>query len=365
MKVLQIITRSDSIGGAQIHLKDLSRELLSRGVEIHLIAGTGPYLNEMRAYGIKVHPVSSLIRQVHPYYDWLAFWQMRKIMKEIKPSLVATHSSKAGWLGRAAARSLRIPVIFTAHGWSFTEGVPAIRGWIYTLAEKAAGYMTDRIITVSEYDRRLCLRKGVAPDSKLVTIHNGIPDMFCSVKRERAAITRLMMTARLEKPKNPLFLLQALAELPRDDWELVLAGEGRQRAEIEEYILRWKLTPRVRLLGERNDIPELLAGADIFLLLSDWEGLPISILEAMRAGLPVIASHVGGVPELLDDGVEGFLITRNDLGMLKACLLSLIGDPQLRTMMGMAARKKYEEKFRIEDMIKKTLSVYDSVQKKT
>lgn len=364
MKIVQIVTRSDNMGGAQVHVRDLSMELQKYGLEVHVLCGgKGPFLEELRQCGIPVHVIPHLKRAIHPYMDWCAFWEIYRTLKELNPALVGTHTSKAGWLGRLAAWSLDIPVVYTVHGLSFINTASLPGKNFYILAEKIAGLVSSRVITVSESDQEFCLKHHILPFDKITTVHNGIPDLpDCrSDGRTVSAPVKLFMTARLEKPKNHLFLLRVLGQLTqRDDWELDLVGDGPLRAEVEEVIIKLNLFSRVHVLGARNDVPKLLKQADIFMLISDWEGLPLSILEAMRAGLPVIASDVGGVKEAVEDDVNGFLIPKGDAGLLKDRLIALLSSEELRLRMGKASRKKFQRGFTISQMVEKTISVYNS-----
>ncbi len=366
MKIVQIITRSDNMGGAQVHVKDLSIELQKYGLEVHVLCGgEGPFLGEMRHCGIPVHVMPHLVRAIHPYFDWCAFWEVHRILKELNPALVGAHTSKAGWLGRLAAWSLDIPVVYTMHGLSFINTASRPGKHFYILVEKIAGLVSSRVITVCDYDQEFCLKHHILPFDKITTVHNGIPELpDCSDSGLVPAVstpTKLLMTARLEKPKNHLFLLRVLSQLTqRDDWGLDLVGDGPLRAEVEEVILKLNLVSRVQMLGARNDVPQLLKQADIFILTSDWEGLPLSILEAMRAGLPVIASDVGGVSEAVEDDVNGFLIPKGDAELLKVKLAALLNSKELRLRMGEASRKKFQKSFTISRMIEKTIPVYNA-----
>ena len=359
MRIVQLITRSDNIGGAQVHVRDLSVELKKLGIKVYiLVGGNGTFIDEMKKYNMPVYPVPSLIRSINPYFDFRAFFEIRNLLKRLQPDLVATHSSKAGILGRLAAYSQNIPVVFTAHGWAFTEGVSVVKQKIYLLVEKTIGRITSKIITVSGYDQKLSLKHKVIPLHKLMMIHNGIPEIPMHKTSQNVAIPKFIMTARLEKPKNHIFLLQALALLKDYKWKIDFIGEGPLRSKIEQSISQLELKDRVRLLGERKDVVQQLKESQGFILVSDWEGLPISILEAMRAGLPVIASDIGGIPEMIDDHVNGFLIPKGDKEQLINKLSILFCNRDLRIKMGMASREKYENQFKISKMVEQTLAIY-------
>lgn len=363
MRIVQIVTRSDNVGGAQVYLKDLSMALQKRGHSIYvLVGGVGQYLNEMKECGIQVYSLNHLIRPIHPYHDTKAFGQICRALRLLKPDIVVTHTSKAGWLGRVAAWSMGIPVIFTAHGWSFIQVAPKMLAKIYILAEKIAGLLTCCVITVSEYDRNFCLKNTMLPPHKVIAIPNGVPDVEYPLADPSFDKPRFIMTARLEKPKNHLFLFQALASLRDLEWQLDLVGDGPLRSKIEHWLTSFQLQDKVRLLGARRDVPELLSKAQGFILSSDMEGLPLSILEAMRAGLPVVATNVGGVAETIEDGVNGYLVPKGDTDIFTNRLKILIRDRLLRRRMGNASHEKYQKDFRLDNMVERTLAVYSEVR---
>lgn len=364
MRVVYIITRSDSVGGAHVHVRDLALSLMDRGHEVKiLVGGTGPFTEDLRAKDIPYHNLSHLVRPIRPLSDLAAFFEIRQVLAELNPDLVSTHSSKAGWLGRLAARSCGIPVIFTAHGWSFTEGVPKKERMLYRWAERVAAPFADKIITVSEYDRQLAIKYRIAYPSKLVSIHNGMPDVEDRLwAHPENHPVRLAMVARFEPPKDHSTLLRALAKLSDLSWDIDFIGDGPLLEHVIAEADRLTLSKeRIFFLGARNDVAERLSRASIFVLTSHWEGFPISILEAMRAGLPVVASDVGGVREAVVDGETGYLVPRGDVNTLRDRLRRLIVDPNLRLRMGQAGRRRYEQYFTLGRMLNRTWEVYEAV----
>lgn len=361
MRICQIITRSDTLAGAQVHVRDLSLELLRLGHDVTVLVGqSGLFTDELETKGISFRSLKHLVREIRPYQDFCCFCELRAIIRSLKPDLVATHSSKAGWLGRIVGKSLGIPTVFTAHGWGFTEGVPELSRKIYSTAERVAAPFTNRIITVSEYDRQLALRYKIASPKKIVTVHNGVYDT--SPRLVTVSINdpfRMIMVARFDVPKNHALLFKALAGLPNQNWQLDLIGDGPLRYSMETLALELGISKQVTFWGERSDVAEHLAKAQLFLLISNYEGFPLSILEAMRSRLPVIASDVGGIKEAVIDGENGFLIFRNDLTILQERLLRLMNNHSLCNSMGNAGRKRFEQKFTLERMVNDTLAVYE------
>jgi glycosyltransferase involved in cell wall biosynthesis len=360
MRIVHIITRSDNVGGAQIHVRDLSVTALEQGHRVTVLTGgVGPFTEDLSEHGVPWVSIPRLARPIHPLNDWLAFGQIRKALRRLQPAVTSAHSSKAGLLGRLAAWSLGRPVIFTAHGWAFHPSLPRHQALLYRKVETLGAKFAKRIITVSEFDRQLALRSGVAPAHKLVTVHNGIPDVPVTLRAAAdGMVPRLIMVARFEAPKDHRTLFQALAGLRDMPWELDLIGDGPLLGDAENQAAALGISERVRFWGSRKDVAERLAKSDVFLLLSDREGFPISILEAMRAGLPVVASAVGGIPEAVEDGVSGFLVPPRDPETLRDRIHRLLAEPALRRRLGDGGRRRYEQEFTLSHSFSKTLQVY-------
>jgi glycosyltransferase involved in cell wall biosynthesis len=363
MKIAYFLTLGSPIGGAQIHARDLSVWLTEKGHECHVLCGNpGSFEKQFESQSVNFHVIKSLKRPIEPIGDFVALKEILRSLKKINPDILSTHSSKAGILGRAAAKLIGIPCIFTAHGWAFTGGDSTAVRFLYRSIEKAAARFAEKIITVSEYDRSLALRSKVGQNSRLVTIHNGMPDKPPSLiaKPEQEPV-KIVMVARFQKQKDFKTLFRALSGLFGCKWSLHLIGDGPLLDFVKRQANGFGLTDRVIFWGEQGNIAEHLSKSQIFVLSSNWEGFPRSILEAMRAGLPVIASDVGGVSEAVVDGKTGFLIPHKNVEILQEKIKLLIVDPEKRKLMGKSGRQIYEKNFIFEKMAKKTLQVYEEV----
>jgi glycosyltransferase involved in cell wall biosynthesis len=326
------------------------------------VGGVGEFTDDLSNRGIRWTSLPHLGRTIHPADDLRGLYQIRAALRSLRPDLVSTHSSKAGALGRLAARSLGIPVIFTAHGWAFAPGLPRWKRTIYQIAERLAAPFSDRIIAVSHFDRELALKAGVARAEKLVTVHNGIPDLDPSFRSApESTPVRLVMVARFEEQKDHAVLFEALAGLRHLTWQLDLIGQGSGLETEQRRAAELGLSQRVVFWGSRRDVAARLAQAQIFVLTSLYEGLPRSVLEAMRAGLPVVATAVGGVPELISEGETGFLVGIRDRETLRQRLERLITDPALRKQFGSRARPRYEREFTLDRCFRNTMDVYREV----
>lgn len=363
MKIVQLITRMDTVGGAQVHVRDLSIRLQEDGHAIYLVAGGEGHPDGLLERK-QLRPIycNHLVHRLHVFTDVKAIFEVRKVLKSIQPDLIATHSSKAGIIGRIVGWSLGIPTVFTAHGWSFTDGVPIRKKWLYRWIEKMIGLISKGVITVSAYDKQLAVKYAIVPERKMVAIRNGVHDIEYERRtKSRDGVPVLCMVARFTPQKNQLRLLQVLKQLDEMEWKLYFAGDGPLLPGAKRVAEQKNLDDRVVFLGDREDIDELLRQSDLFVLVSEWEGLPLSILEAMRSGLPIIASDVGGVKEAVVQAENGFVVQKDDVKDLEDKLRLLLEDPVLRQEMGDRSRRLYEEQFTFERMYQDTITFYEKV----
>lgn len=364
VKVAYLLTRSDTVGGAAVHVRDCALEMIEHGEEAAVVVGgDGPLVGDLRERGIPVRTVPHLVG--HPFHLWTwprATWGIRSHLVDLQPDLVSCHTSNAGFLGRLAAVSLGIPAIFTAHSWAFTEGKSRFRQAVFTAGERVAAPLAERIIAVSQYDRRLALERGVGSEEKVVTVHNGVRDVGEDLRAAPGEEPPVLVSvARFERQKDHPVLLRALAAVADRRWTLTLVGDGPRTEVMRRLASELGLGDRVDFAGYRADVPEILAGAQAFVLASRWEGFPRSVLEAMRAGLPVAASDVGGVSESVADGRTGFVVPAGDEETLAGRLAELLDDPGLRQRMGRRGRLRYEERFTFRRMFERTRRIYADV----
>ena len=341
-------------------MRNLAAALTERGEEITVLAGgDGVLFDQLTERGVPFRRLEHLIHPIKPLQDWIAYREIRAVLAELKPELVTTHSNKAGLLGRLAARSLQIPVIHTSHGFLFSGRPKSFNGRFYRLMEKIAAGLGNIVIAVSQSEFEAAQRLKVIPAEKMTVVHNGLPDLEpLQLAAPTAAPPRLVMVARFTEPKDHSTLVKALGNLKQCSWTLQLIGDGAGQNRVVRLAEDLGIAERISFLGVRADVPAILAGSQIFILSSKREGFPLSILEAMRAGLPVVASAVGGIGEAVVDGQTGFLIPAGNLVAMRESLEKLISEPRLRQKMGQAGRERFLEHFTLEQMVEKTLAVY-------
>lgn len=359
MRVLQVVTRLDDYGGAQSHVLSLVKKLQENRDTCLLLGGCQGEIDwHFKSDEFRVRKIRTLVRPIAPVRDLLAILEVRKLIKNYRPDILCLHSSKAGAIGRLAALGLKIPVVFTAHGWAFTEGVSPLKQFTFKIFEKVLARFTTVIITVSAYDRDLALRCRVAEPGKVVVIHNGVEDITLASEKPSNRGPRIVMVARFDEPKDQMLLLRALEKLRDIDWQLDLIGDGPKRSSLRGKAEQLGLESRVIFLGSVHNVHQYISMGDIFVLASKWEGLPISVIEAMQVGLPVICSNVGGVSEIVRHGQTGYLVRAGSVDDLKRKLEDLIMNPSRRLAMGQAGRELYERELKQERMMQKTLEVY-------
>lgn len=346
-----------------MHVRDLSIALAGQGWDVRVLAGSrGPLSEALERRGVPFASLPDLVRPVRPVKDLRAIQEIRAALRSIQPDLVSLHSSKAGILGRLAGAALGVPVLFTAHGWGFSSSTHPLGRWGFRLVERAMAPLADRIIAVSEADRKLALRFHLATPSQIVGVHNGMPDVPLTLRaRPAGEPPHLVMVARFAPPKDHALVVEALSDLRALDWRLSFVGDGPQEPEIRSMVERQGLAARISFLGFRQDVAEILAGAQAFILASKSEAFPRSILEAARSGLPTIASDVGGIRESVLTGRTGFVVPSGDRVALREHLRLLVQDPELRSTMGGRARELYESEFTFQRMVVRTIQVYESL----
>ena len=359
MHILYVITRSE-MGGSQTHVLDLLRGFRQEH-ELTLVTGERGFLTEEASkLGVRIEVLPNLVQPLRPLRDLKALVQIAQLINRIKPGLVHCHTSKAGILGRAASRITKIPVVFTAHTWSFADGTSKSWKLIGTPSERIAAKWTSKILAVSDSNRNLAIERRVAPPDKIVTVHNGIDDTPHRACRDACAVPRIVMVARFAPQKNQSQLIEAMSgiDIP---FKLTFVGDGPTRAAAESLVAEYGLRDRVEFLGIRKDTDHILAASHIFVLATNWEGFPITILEAMRAGLPVIATDVDGVREAVAHDVTGLLAPKGDIAALRRLVRELLLDADRRCQLGNAGRARYEMEFTHASMLTKISSVYREI----
>lgn len=300
--------------------------------------------------------------------DLAAYHKLVTLFREIKPEIVHCHSSKAGIVGRLAAKKCKVKkIIYTPNAYSFQS--PEIKGLkkdIYILAERVLSrYATTMTINVSKGEMKQALDYKLDKPEKFTLIYNGIPDIPLPSKqelRDRLGLKQnayyVGVTARCAKQKDPMTFLriaeQVVAELP--DTEFIYIGDGPMQQEMEEWIKSRKLEERIHMLGFRTDASEIVGALDIYLSTALYEGLPYSMIEAMRAGVPIIATDVVGNKELIFDGKNGKLFSIGNIDRPIELIKHQKGNMTINSKL---VKDTYNREFSLNYMMKKVDEIYN------
>jgi glycosyltransferase involved in cell wall biosynthesis len=370
--LLYIITRSDVVGGASIHLIDLIRHAKTQGYEVHVaLGGEGEFSRYLQDNEpCQVHCLSHLQRELDLRSDIKAIREIRALIKTVSPELVHLHSAKAGLVGRLATIGLRVPRVFTIHGWPFTNGIPRTRRALYLTIEWIMSWLPTYVITVSKQDRALAKKYHFANMDKMVAIQNGVaPASYTSSMTNHAIddqeMLRFAMVARFDEPKSQRTVLEALAMSNSHRISIDFVGSGPSLEACKTLACSLGVESKVRFHGylEPVQVRDILANSHGFILISNWEGLPLTIIEAMSAGLPVIASDVGGVSEFVEPDVTGIIIPVEDRAAKLAQAFELYSQhPELLAEHGKRGLEAYNKQFTLESMLNKTFSFYQKAR---
>jgi len=361
MVVLYLITELDT-GGAQVALlrllAGLDRERFSPAVAC-LYNGDKPVAQAIRAIGIEVFDArirhkADLVALVR-LYDWI---------RHIRPTILHTSLFHANLTGRLLGRLAGVPMIVCSERTMAMESE-----WRYRFNRWTIG-LVDRVTAVSANVRDFCISHIGLPADKLVLIPNGVevsetPLISCQEARVELGlpldVPAIGTVSRLDPVKGIGFLIQALARV--DSAHLAVVGDGPERAVLGSLASSLDVADRVHWAGHRPDVPRLLPAFDLFVQPSLHEGLPNTVLEAMAAELPVVATTVGGTPEVVVDGVTGLLVPPCDSVALAEAIATILRDPGLRRTMGQAGRERVRRYFSLEQMIQRTQVLYEHLLK--
>jgi glycosyltransferase involved in cell wall biosynthesis len=347
---IAIMIETVALGGAEMVVLQLAEELRTRGHSVHpVVPGNrdGWLVDALRGSGFTWHTYEG-----HRGIDFSLLRRMTRMLQRLRVDVVHSHEFVMAVYGTAIARKLGIPHVVTMHG-----NMNMTRKWRRRAALRWAFKRSRAVVAVSEDTRRhlessLGLRRGVVQ-----VVPNGIPVRSGDGSRVRRELgimpSELVFVAvgSLMARKGHAVLLEAMADLGRRStmpgWRLLIAGQGAERPRLEAIIREHALEKQVHLLGPRNDVPDLLAAADIFVMPSLWEGLPLAILEAMFAGKAIVASRTSGIPEAIDDRVNGLLTPPGDVVALTDALQLLVQNAEYRAELGRAAQQRATARFSI------------------
>jgi len=370
--ILYIITQSE-LGGAQKYVFDLAKNLQNEfniSVAVGEQGEKGELINKLKQKNIKYYIIPHLKRAISPINDLLSLIEIIKLIKKIKPDIIHLNSSKISILGSIASIFSKSKIIYTAHGWVFNEPMPKWKKLFYKYSEKFTALFKNKIICVSEFDRQIAIKEKICSPKKLITIHNGIKQInFLSKQEARQKLFRnnqnskliIGTIANLYKTKGLEYLIQSIKILTSNfqfPIITIIIGEGKERKNLQNLINQLNLKNSIFLFGKINNASELLKAFDIYICSSIKEGLSYTLIEAMQAELPIVATNVGGNSELIENNKTGILIKPQNQQELTNAINYLIKNKALSNQLRVNAEQKAMNEFSLESMISKTKKIY-------
>ncbi len=358
VRVLRVIARLN-IGGPAVQATLLTERLDPSRYDSLLVTGReeaseGNYLSLHGKTLEDTVILPALGREIQPARDLVVLGQLVALIRKLRPDVVHTHTAKAGTLGRLAAFLCRVPVVVhTYHGHVFHGYFGPAKTRLYVAIERWLGRHTHRLLAVSERVRQDLLELGIGRPDRFEVLPLGLDlDGFLTVDAQRGGLRRELgfterealvgIVARLVPIKAHEVFLRSAIEVARrvPDSRFIVIGDGARRAELEELASSLGLGERIRFIGWRGDLDRVYADLDLVVLTSRNEGSPVSLIEAMAAARPVVATRVGGVGDLVEDGVTGLLVPEGDHVAMAEAIAELLGDEDRRRHLGEAGRER-------------------------
>jgi len=357
-------------GGTLEYLKQLLPLLNKDKYDITVICH-GDIFCELKQLGFKVVNIN-MKRAISPLYDLKALLQINKYLKTHKTDLVHLHSSKAGFLGRLAAKWNRVPCIYNPHGWSFNIKTNSIKKNLYKLLEKVAVNWTDKIVAISGSEYQSALNEKICGSKKLILIENGIDiskyvfesdDVF----KKQLGITEkeriVGMCARLSKQKDPLTFIE-IAKCVTEQYpkcKFMLVGDGELREQVENKIKKLQLKEKVILTGWTSHPEKYINIFDIGVLTSIWEGFGLSLAEYMACGKPIVASRVDGIPFVVRDRIDGYLCEPGNIREFSNFIIKILKNDDLYKKISTTIVERAKNNFDINRVSKQHEKLYEEL----
>ena len=371
MKVFQFLC-GRAWGGGCVVVLAITRALIARGDEVWVLSFDDETDRRFLEIGAHLIRPPFWFQSINPT-DLLLLAYFGRVCKKQKFDLVATHTSKGGFLGRLAAHMAGVPhIVHHAHGFSFNRPLSGRATRFFVGLERFAAANGDLIIAVNEQQRRMAVELGVEKAEKTCTIHNGIdltpfnrPNGTEARRRLGFDSSALLIGAvgRLAAQKGFPYLIRAIPRVLRSvpSAQFIIAGDGELKAELKQEAQRVGAADRIHFIGFQHDVPGLLAALDIFVQPSLWEGLSISLIEALAAGKPIVATDIEGNREVVDNGITGLIVPPADPDALADALVLLALDRGRARTLSENARSAANERFSETRMVTDILATYDRV----
>jgi len=370
IKILRIIGRLN-VGGPAIHVVNLTAGLDTHRYQSLLVAGSeneaeGSMLDFALSQGVKPTVIAEIVTafSLAPR-DGKALWKLYGVMRKERPHIVHTHTAKAGFLGRLAARMAGVPVVVhTFHGHVLHGYYGPAKNELLRRVEQSLAWITDRLVTVSEQVKNDLVGYGIAKAEKISVVPLGFDlDPFLNSHTQRGEFRREMglsdehklvgIVGRIFPIKNHALFLESAARIAAQEpaARFVVVGDGVFRPNLENQARELGITDRVLFTGWRRDLPRICADLNVLVVSSDNEGTPVSAIEAMASSCPVVATRVGGLPDLIEDQKTGRLVPPRDAEALASAVLDLLNNTQTACELGQNAMAAVRQRFTVQRLL--------------
>lgn len=371
-KRIRVLHVAEAAGGVERYLQTLFKYSDKEQVENILVCSQNYDYKKMKSLADRVI-VLKMAHQINPSSDIKVEKALRRIIKQLKPDIVYAHSSKAGALARIADLGLKNKVIYNPHGWAFNMQQSAKKKEMYKWVEKISAHFCDKIVCISDAERESALREKICKPSKLQVIYNGIDleeiEKAASMSRAQLGIPEdafvVGMVGRLSKQKAPDTFVKA-AKLIKEKIPnafFLMVGDGELRGQIEGLINQYDLGSSFLITGWVDNPTAYMKIMDIGMLLSRWEGFGLVLPEYMACGVPIVATNVDAIPNIIKDGVNGMLINKDSfVGVQKVCT-GLKNDTELKDRIIASAKSMVRNKFGAKRVAKESIGLYKDLEK--
>jgi glycosyltransferase involved in cell wall biosynthesis len=373
VRLLHVVGQSRYGGGVQVILP-VAAAARERGWRVGILTSDPQFQREIQAAGVEVVDLDIIRRSINPYYDLRDTAKLVSLLRREPYTIVHTHTSKGGMIGRLAASLAGVPVVVhTVHGFAFDDSSSPAAKLVYGTLERVASRGCDSVVTVSQYHRELALRRNICAPDKVVAVPNGL-DAARSVRRRPAAEVRrelgiadeliVLCPVRIAASKGLEYLIQSVGGIRArigGRFRILIAGEGTLRPSLEALAAATNAGANLCFLGFRSDLGDLLGAADLVVLPTLFEGLSISLLEAMSAGKPVITTAIPSNVEVLGPDQAGVLVPVRDPAAIAEAVARLAADPALAATLGRRAMQVWRRSYTGSRMVAAYMNLYDEL----
>lgn len=374
MKKIKILHIAQSNGGVAEYLKMFFKYADKSKFELDLLCSK-QYRDEKAFFkniGCNIAMIS-MAREISFISDIKSVFQIARYIKKIKPDIIHLHSSKAGALGRLASIFSGIPVIYNPHGWSFDMNISRKKKAIYIFIEKFLGKFTKEIINISDYEKDCALKHNILSKEKIKVIYNGIEVEKYQEKSDKQKIMKELgipidaiiigMVGRISEQKSPETFVEIANKLKSkiENCYFILVGDGELRSRVEKKIDEYSLKDKFLITGWTSEVARYVSTFNVALLTSKWEGFGLVLTEYMASGKPIVASNVGGIPDVIQNNYNGILVKQNDIDNFVKAILEIKNNHRLRFSLIENGYKVVKEKFNIYRVVREHEDLYEKI----